>query len=156
MVFVRDIAMGRVITNLMTVLNGLATTTLTNVIIQDGPLIGVPTVPDMILIGHNGDPDSDARPSYSQQPASLAGESRYETGEIPCAVISQTGDTRPAAPRARAVEILGVVATALYADRTLAGSTLTCQLTTGTEALIQNVAGAGVVLSFTISYLAHV
>lgn len=156
MVFLRDVAVGRVTTGLMTMWAGLSSTTLAGVVLNDGPLLVAPTVPDLVLVGHNGDPDSDARPSYSQEDASLAGESRWERGEVPCAVISQTGATDPAVPRARAVAIVGALAAPLYADPTLGGVVLISQLTVGTAALIQNTAGAGVVLSFTISYMAQV
>jgi hypothetical protein len=112
--------------------------------------------PQLVLIGDDGDPQSDAVATYEQQWTDIACTARMETGEIPCAVIAQSGDTDIEGRRAEASALMSAIGVSLVADQTLGGLVMGSQLIRGSAKGIQNSAGSAVVAPFTIRYLATV
>lgn len=156
MVFIKDLAINRVIDNLLSMLTVLQATSLAGVALYDGIPVTSPGEAELILIGADGAPDSDARPSCTQEPASLAQDSAYERGTVPCAIVVQSGATEPIVVRDRVTAIWAAVSAGLYADRTIGGAAMTSTYSGGSQALYQNKQGAAAVLSFEITYLAQV
>jgi hypothetical protein len=109
-----------------------------------------------VVIGDDGDPESDVSAGYEQEPADLAGTFRYERGSLPCAVIAQSGDTDVQARLTEAAALLDACSDSVRADPQFAGLVLGCQFTVGTVKPVQNTAGSAVVAPFTLAYLASV
>lgn len=126
------------------------------VTIYDGP----PATEDdprlVLLIGDDGNPESDAETTYEQSWVDMACTRREETGEILCAVIVQTGDTSFDAPRSRAKSIVAALQAALVADMTLGGVVYSATFDRGSARPLQNESGAAVVQPFTIRYRTQV
>lgn len=114
----------------------------------------------MVLVGEDGDPDSDTAASYEHEPASLDGSSVYERGTVPCCALSQTGDSDAAALQGHldAVEaFVGLCTAGLRSEPTLAGAVMNAHVTAGgTAQLISNVRGTAAVVPFTVEYFAQV
>lgn len=129
---------------------------LTGVEVVDGPRPEAPGPGDLVVLGHNGDPESTAEVTVTQELASLDGSSRWETGVVPCCVVSQSGDTDLSARRARAFALLAAIETSVRADLTLGGLVLSAQITSAGARQLQNGAGSAVVVPFEITYFAQV
>lgn len=129
---------------------------LADVEVWEGPRPESPGAVDLVVIGHDGDPESNAEVTVTQEVANLAASSRYETGEVPCAVVSQIGDADLSVCRARAFTLLAAIETAVRADLTLAGQVMSIQLTVAAARQVQNQAGSAVVVPFTLTYFAQV
>lgn len=128
----------------------------TAVAVYDGyPVITTPPA-DFVIVGGTPDPDTDAA-SLDQAWAGLGAKARDETGEITCAVVSQSGGTNLKTHRDRALVILGELETAIRADPTLGGvvSSGWLHVTTGSLSQEQNTNGSRAVVTFTVSYRAR-
>jgi hypothetical protein len=156
MPFMQDLAINRVIDSVLATLNGLTATSLAGVGVYDGTPVTSPGDSELVLVGRDGTPDSDARPSCTWEPASLANDSGYERGTVPIAVVVQSGATEIDVLRDRASEIYAVIAAALYVDRTIGGTAMVSNFSGGSQATYQNTEGSAVVLSFEITYMAQV
>lgn len=124
--------------------------------VADGPPVEAPGAVDLVFVGHDQSPDADSVITIGQEWANLACTSRYETGEIPCCVLSQTGDTDIAARRARAMQLLAACEVRLRADLSLGGVVMTSQMTSAVAHEYQNGDGSAVVVPFTVTYRAQV
>lgn len=124
--------------------------------VHDGRPVEAPGATEMVIVAHDATPDGNAVITIQQEPANLAGTSRYERGQIPCCVLAQTGDVDIPERRARATQILGSCETALRADRTLAGAVMTAEVVAGEVHQFSNKAGTAVVAQFQITYMAQV
>lgn len=116
---------------------------------------------DLVLLGHDGDLDSESQVTVEYEWANIAGTSRYETGTVPCAVISQTGDEGDMLGRYSRVDVLlSAMENALVTDMNtggaLAGLVMGCTITAGQSRPIQNAAGAAVLAPFIFTYRAQV
>jgi hypothetical protein len=129
---------------------------LTTVMIFDGPPVGDFAAGDYIFLGDDADPDTDAESVFEQYWVDLAQTRREEMGEIPCAVVSDTGSTDIRVARAQAFSVFAVCESMLVADQTLNGVVYTSELVSGSARPIQNERGSAVVVPFTIRYRAAV
>jgi hypothetical protein len=112
---------------------------------------------DGILIGDDGDPETDIVSVFQQEWANLSHTKRYERGEIPCAAVSQSGSTAIADCRTRAFELIGLCETALLTNPTLGGLVFSIELfTTASSKPIQDTRGSAVVAPFVIRYWTQV
>jgi hypothetical protein len=115
---------------------------------------------DLVLLSHDGEWDSDAQPTVEYEWANIAGTSRYETGNIPCALISQSGDDDMQARFDRVQVLLAAMENALVTDMNsgvaLGGLVMGCTITSGQARQIQNEAGAAVLAPFVLTYRAQV
>jgi hypothetical protein len=141
---------------LLAILRALNTTTLAGVTVDDAKVVSSKAYLDAVVIGDDGDPESDAMPVFTQEWANMAHTRRSETGDIPCAAIATTGSTNPDAVRLRAFAILAAVESSLLGDTTLGGTVFTCELIGGAAKQIENSAGAAIVVPFSVRYWAHV
>lgn len=133
-----------------------ASSSLTGVDVRDGPPLDGVGDADFVLVGHDGTPDSNADMTVEQEWADLGCTSRYENGEVICAVVSQTGDTDLQVRRDRAFTLLAACESALVADRTLGGLVMSAQFVRGAARQFQNRNGSAVVAQFTVTYFAQV
>jgi hypothetical protein len=115
---------------------------------------------DLVLVGHDGEVDSENAATVEYEWANLACTSRYELGSIPCAVISQSGDDDMQAKFNRAQLLLAAMENALVTDIAtagpLSGLVMIAHITSGTMRSLQNQAGACVLAPFTVTYRAQV
>lgn len=125
---------------------------LTGVSVYDGPAVSASADRDLIMIGDDADPDSDVSSTFVQEWANFSHTRRSETGEIPCAVIAQSGSTALAARRTRAFELLAECELAVLADPTLGDVTLAVEMISGSARPVQNSRGAAIIVPFTVRY----
>jgi hypothetical protein len=116
---------------------------------------------DLVLLGHDGDLDSEATATCEYEWANLACTSRYELGSIPCAVISQSGDEGDMQGRYDRVQVLlsameNALVTDIHTGGALAGLVMGATITSGEPRPLQNQAGARVLAPFTVTYRAQV
>jgi hypothetical protein len=126
------------------------------VVISDGPPLTETKLGTLLLIGDDGDPESDATSSFSQEWLDMAQTRRQETGELIGAVIADDGGTDLSVSRERAFTLLSVCEQALRMDSTLGGIVQSAYLSSGSVRLFQNSAGSAVVVPFVIAYRAIV
>lgn len=148
--------MSSAVDSVITALVAGFTAALPGVEVGDGPPVESPGVVDLVLVGHDQSPDADSAITTRQEWANLACTSRYETGEIPCCVFTQSGDTDIAARRTRAMQLLAACEVRLRADLSLGGVVMTSQLVAAVAHEYQNVDGSAVVVPFTVTYRAQV
>jgi hypothetical protein len=132
------------------------TVALPTVSVMDGPPVKPPGDTELVLVAHDATPDADATITLDQEWADLACTSRYERGSIPCCVVAQSGDVDIPGRRARAIQMLASIETALRANRTLGGVAMTSEFVTGEVHQFQNGDGSAVVAQFQITYMAQV
>jgi hypothetical protein len=118
-------------------------------------------VAECVLIGHDGEFESDVTATTVYEWANLACTSRYELGTIPCAVLSQSGDEKDMQGRFDRVQVLlAAMENALVTDMNtggaLAGLVMGATITSAVPRSSQNQAGALVLSPFTITYRAQV
>jgi hypothetical protein len=77
-----------------------------------------------VLIGDDGDPESDIASTWEQEPADLAGSFQYERGSVPGAVGAQSGDTDVQARLTEAAALLNACSDSVRADPQFAGLVL--------------------------------
>jgi hypothetical protein len=117
--------------------------------IFDGPPIGQDSPKRLIMVGDDGDPESDAISTFTQEWSNLSKTRKRETGEIPCAVIAWDGGTDMKAQRDAVSILLNSLSTAILA---LASDDLTLELNSGSARPVQNEKGAATVVPFSITY----
>lgn len=126
--------------------------------------IGLPmtadSVNDLVLLGHDGEEDSEVGVTVAYEWANIAGTSRYENGTIPGAIICQSGDTDMLARFTRAAVLGAAMENALVSDMNsgtpLGGLVMGAMITLATPRSLQNQAGARVLQPFTVTYRAQV
>jgi len=133
-----------------------AVTANTDVVVSDGPPTSMSAPGTWVLVGDDGDPDSDARSVFEQTWVDLACTRRQELGDIVCGVVTQSGSTDLAGVRGVGGPVLDTLAAALLTDLSLGGVVMTAQLAGGQAIPLQNSAGSAVVTPFTVSYRVHV
>lgn len=143
------------------VLTALVTTfttapALSEVAVFDGPPVTRDSLSDLVLVGHDGAPDSDAVATVEQSWVDMACTRREEFGEVPCVVLHQGGDTDMGAARTRAFVLLAACESALLGDMTLGGLVSSAQFARGIARQYQNSRGAAVVAPFVVTYRASV
>jgi len=129
---------------------------LSGVDVRDGPPLDGMGDADFVLVGHDATPDSSADMTVEQEWADLACTRRYETGEVICSALSQTGDTDLQARRDRAFALLAACESAVLADLTLGGVAMSAQFSRASARQFQNKNGSAVVVPFTVTYRAIV
>lgn len=139
---------------LVTAFTGLSG--LASVLISDGPIVGDPSFADALLIGDDGDPESQAMSVAEQSWTDLACTRRREDGEIICAAVSQSGDTNMQTRRDRVMALIGACEDALRADLSLGGVVQAVQLVRASVQPYQNANGSAVVAPFVVAYWALV
>lgn len=140
--------------DVLTSLVATFTTALPTVAVFDGPPVTSPGDADLVIVGHDATPDSDADMTVEQEWADLACSRRHETGEVVCCVVSQTGDTDLKARRDRAFVLLAACEAAVLADLSLGGVVMSAQFARASARQFQNSAGSAVVAPFTVTYRA--
>lgn len=125
---------------------------LEGVVIFDGPAIGQDSPKRTVIIGDDGDPESDAVSEFTQEWSNMSRTRKRESGEIPCAAIAWEGGTDMKSQRDRAFDLLAVCELALLTDPTLGDESLWIEITSGSARPVQNERGAATVVPFTISY----
>jgi len=121
----------------------------TGVSIYDGPPVGNDAPKQLVMIGDDGDPDSDAESSFDQTWTNLAHTRKREDGEIPGAVIIGDGSVDMKTQRTAAFTLLGAIETALLG---LASDVLTISFDSGKARPVQNNKGAACWIPFSVSY----
>lgn len=111
---------------------------------------------DFIMISSDGDPDSDSSADFEHVWHDLAHTRMREDGEIPCALVSQTGDDDVSSTLTTGFATLQACVNALGNDPTLGGLVMSIQVSTGSSRQIQNNRGTAVVIPFTVMYWAIV
>lgn len=127
---------------------------LDGVAVVDGPQVGDVGESDLVLVGHDGEPDSNAVNTFEQSWTDLACTRREETGLVWCAAVSQSGDVEMQPRRDRALALVAACEASLLADLTLGGVVYSAQLAAGSARQLQNSGGAAVVAPFTVAYRA--
>lgn len=117
--------------------------------IFDGPPIGSDSPKRLIMIGDDGDPESDVEATFEQEWANFSRTRKRETGDIPCAVIAWDGSTDMKAQRDKSFTLLAATEVAILA---LASDDLTLELVSGSSRPVQNERGAATVVPFVIRY----
>lgn len=125
-------------------------------LIFDGVGISGSGSPDLVMLGDDGDPDTEVSSEYEQTWTDLAQTRKTETGLIPCAVISNSGDTYQPQVMARCAYLLGLALAPLTADRTLGGTVNTSDVLTGSLRTITNTQGTAVIVPFAVTYWTNV
>jgi len=121
----------------------------TNALVFDGPPVTSSAPPDYVTVGYVED---DAAGSYVVE-AVYDGTQLLETGTVVAQVVTQSGDTKVAALRARAFAIADAFADVVRADRTLGVLSADATTSLSTEiATIQNSKGSAQSLVCTLSY----
>lgn len=98
-----------------------AAPSLSDVEVDDGPLVSDGTAPDRVCVGFDGDPEGTFEAAVSEEAFNDLYGTRGERIEVPCAVIVSRGDTDVREARDRAFQILATVRDLFLADPTLAG-----------------------------------
>lgn len=119
------------------------------VTIFDGPAIGQDSPKRLVMVGDDGDPESDVESSFEQSWANFSRTRKRETGQIPCAVIAWDGGSDMAVQRDKAFTLLAATELAILA---LASDELTLELASGSSRPVQNERGAATVVPFTVQY----
>lgn len=130
--------------------------TLDGALVFDGPPVTAPSIQDLIIIGDDGEPDSQEQSTFEQMWVDLACTRREEIGEVLCSVISSSGATDMRVRRNRADVLLSACETSLAADQTLGGLVYSAQFIRAASTSMQNTGGAAVVTPFTVRYRALV
>jgi hypothetical protein len=125
---------------------------LAGVSIYDGPGISQAPDLDLVMVGDDGDPESDVLSTFEQEWANLSHTRRSERGEIPCAAIAQSGETDMNGRRVRVFQLLAACESALVADPTLGDVALSLEFIGGSARPVQNSRGAAMVAPFTVRY----
>jgi hypothetical protein len=147
-------AVGAVVTALVAAFG--AQPALYGVEVIDGPPVESPGAVDLVMVGHDYGPDSDAEITVEQEWADLACTRRTERGAVPCSVLSQTGDVDVPGRRARVLQLLAACEAALRADLSLGGVVRVAQLESAGAHQFTNDKGTAVVVPFTVTYVASV
>lgn len=129
---------------------------LAGVPVYDGPPVSQAADLDQVLVGNDGDVDSDTMSDFSQEWVDLAQTRRVESGEIICAVVAQSGSTDLGVQRDRAFVLLAACEDSLRADQTLGGTVFSALLTSGSAHPLQNSAGSAMIAPFTVQYRVHI
>lgn len=134
-----------------------ASTSLTGVAVEDATAVSSRAWSTAIIVGDDGDSESDAESSFTQAPANLDGSRRIEVGEIVCAAIAQSGSTTVETQRTKALTLLmHACEAAINADRTLGGIVFNLEVVSGSARTIQNEKGSAVTAPFTVRYWTHI
>lgn len=123
--------------------------------VYDGPPL-VSTAPGtFVIVGANEEAES--RIPLTQDWAGLGRNSRNETGDIPCAIVSQSGDTVIKMHRDAALALMAQLEAAVVADPTLGGAVQAgwLHITSGDLLQEQTPNGARVAIPITVSYRAR-
>ena len=134
------------------------TSTLAGIRIFDGIEIDLSYPGDAIAIGHNGNTEGDdiTPASGRQEYIQLGAISKFEDGQVTCALWSWDGGTDLSARRARAYALLGDVEVAIRSDVGFGGIVLYSGLETHEMTYRQTNQGAAVVIQFTVTYRAKI
>ena len=146
--------MENVVAGMLAALRTLNDTTLAGVTVDGAKAVSGKGYKDSVIVGHDGDPESDAEPVFTQDWANMAHTRRTETGDIPGAVVATTGSTSTDTVRQRAFDVLAVVEASLLADPTLAGLVGSLEFMGGAARTIENSLGSAVVIPFSVHYWA--
>jgi hypothetical protein len=129
--------------------------TMSTVVVDKANVITGSSYDEAVVIGDDGDPESDVQSVFQQVWVDMAHTRRDETGDIPCVALAQTGSTAPEVVEARAFEILGYVELMVVADPTLGGTVATLEILGGSSKIIQNARGSAVIVPFSVRYWTH-
>ena len=110
---------------------------------------------DLLMLGDDGDPNTEVSSEWTQNYVDLAQTRKQEFGTIPCAVISQTGDTYQPTVEQRAFQLLSLAVTPLEQNRSMGGIIYSCEVTAGTKQTIVNSQGLAIIVPFDITYWAN-
>ena len=130
--------------------------TMTGVIVDQANTVTGASYKEAIVIGDDGDPDSDVQSVFQQNWVDMAHTRRDEIGDIPCVAQAQTGSTDPEVVKSRAYELLGYVEAMAVADPTLGGVVATLEILGGSSKVVENSGGAAVIVPFSVRYWAHI
>lgn len=125
-------------------------------VIDDGIGLTSSASTNLLLIGDDGDPETEVSSEYNQYYVDLAQTRRQENGSIPCAVIVQSGSTDQPSLETQLFDLLTAVLAPIESDRTLGGLVFTSEVTEGNTRTLVNSSGTAVVVSFTVTYWASV
>lgn len=125
---------------------------MSNCPVYDGAPVSESKVVNMVTIGDDADPESEAGNTFSQDWLDLAQTRRMETGEVVCAVVANSGSTDLSTQRETAFTLMGTVDARLRTDKTLGGVVMVSSVTTGSMRSFQNSAGSAVVIPFVVRY----
>jgi hypothetical protein len=110
---------------------------------------------DLVLLGDDGDPDTEVSSEYEQTWVDMGQTRKEERGVIPCAVITNSGDTYQPQVMQRALELLNLAMAPIENDRSMGGLVYTSDVLTGTARTITNEKGTAVIVPFDVTYWTH-
>jgi hypothetical protein len=125
--------------------------------VRDGPYVVRGSDPLFVVVGHNGDPESNNAAGGGQAWSALGTRARDETASVDCVVDGWSGGSDLAALRQTVEDALDAISTALRTDPTLGGAVQSAGMG-GTFNLSQeaNEAGLFVRYPFTVDYMARI
>jgi hypothetical protein len=131
---------------------------LTGVRIFDGIEIDNSYPGDAIAIGHDGNSESDEvnAGSIRQEYKQLGAISKFEEGQINCWLWSFNGASDLTSRRVAAFNLLAAVENVVRSDVSFGGVVMYSAMETGNVSYRQTVQGAGVAVSFTLTYKAKI
>ena len=122
---------------------------LEGVSVFDGPPVGDDSPKRLVLIGDDGDPESEVESTFEHTWANFSQTRKRETGEIPCAAIAWDGGSDVAPTRETAFLLMSVCELAILA---LVDDDLSISIVSGKNQPVQNSRGAATVVPFLIRY----
>lgn len=140
---------------LTTLWQGATTTTLTGVVVADGPQADSDPSPDLLYVAYNGEPDSGALIVDATQ--NLMGFARLkgEDASVTCSILSSAGEPNVISARARAFTILAAAEDLLRADMQLGGLVMQAYVSSHQYYPSQTTSGAVARVVFTVTYKAQ-
>jgi len=131
---------------------------LSGVRIFDGIEIDYSYPGDAIAVGHDGNMEGDevVAGSIRQEYKQLGAISKFEDGSLSCFLWSANGSTNLTTCRARAFQLLGYVENVIRADVSFGGVVMYSGLDSSSMFYRQSTQGAGVGITFTITYKAKI
>lgn len=144
-----------VVNYLITMAEGLTSTGLSGVTVQDGPPTSqIRGLPKVLVIAGRWEPSTDQRSAARSVIAAGDGNaSRRESITVDCSAYSQSGDLDMKPRRDEVFAFVGALEQALVADRTLSGLVMGDTRISAIEGYrpVQNEAGAAAICDFTIA-----
>ena len=139
----------------MALLKTSFTTALSGIDVYMGEPVTSDVPNDFLMVGSEGDPDSEAIAEFEHSWADLGHTRVREDGAVPCAIVSQTGDVDVDSAITSGFTTLQTCINVLDNDPTLSGNVQQIFLTVASERIIQNKQGTAIVIPFTVNYWAQ-
>lgn len=130
----------------------LATSTLTGVVVDDGPTAATMEPVDRLIVGVGNDEDADPyRTSRAEESWDMGGRSK-ESGTVRCQMSTWSGDVDLVPLRSVLADRMALLEAAFRADQQLSRTCDLVRLGSARWFHLQNLEGAGVGVHFDVNY----